>query len=73
MAGGSATSSEGGDYMVPQSTPQEGEGQSGVAMEDLMSALSQLAMGVSMEGPIERSGEDGREEGVYGKRRERGV
>ena len=64
VAGGSATSSEGGDYMVPQSTPREGEGQSGVAMEDLMSALSRLAMGVSMEGPIERSGEDGREEGV---------
>ena len=65
VAGSSATSSEGGDYMVPQSTPREGEGQSGVAMEDLMSALSQLAMGVSMEGSSERSGEEGVDGGVF--------
>ena len=64
VAGGSATSSEGGDYMVPQSTPREGEGQSGVAMEDLMSALSRLAMGVNMEGSSERSAEDGGDGGV---------
>ena len=64
VAGGSATSSEGGDYMVPQSTPREGEGQSGVAMEDLMSALSRLAMGINMEGSSERSGEDGMDGGL---------
>ena len=47
------------EYTVPQSTPKEGERKNEVSIEELMTAVSKLAIGMNMESSHDINEEEG--------------